>query len=154
MQANNKGANMSSKQKITPELEKEFNRLMQKSPDGLLRPEAVVNAAESLTSPLHNFFTWDTEIAAEKWLLHEASMLIRSYTIFVEELKVEVRAFTSLEVDRENGGGYRWTTEVVRRPDLRSQLIDTALNELNRIRQKYSHLKELADIWDSIDSKN
>jgi hypothetical protein len=139
---------------LDPAIESEFKRLMAKDPNGLLKPEEVVEEARSASNVFHDYFTWDDSSAAEKWRLNEARVLIRSCVIYSEELKVQVRALTSLEVDRGNEGGYRWTMDVLQRPDLRQQLMQTALDELNRVRTKYAHLEGLAEIWDAIDKQN
>lgn len=138
--------------KLNPVVENEFNRLMAKA-KGLLKPEMVVEEAKSPTNPLHKYFTWDDNTAAAKWRIQEARTLISSYTVYATELDTTVRALTSLEIDRETGGGYRWTMEVVKRPDMRSQLVETALHELQSVKQKYAHLTELTEVWDAIDEQ-
>lgn len=137
--------------KLPYKIEKEFTALMQKSRTGRLLPADVVEVAEDENHPLHNHFTWDNGVAAHKWRLQEAQTLIRSFTIYNQELNVKVRTFSSLESDRDMGGGYRWTMDVVERPNLRSQLLLTALHELEAVRRKYSYMQELADVWDTVD---
>lgn len=140
--------------KLKPEIEDEFKSLMSQSPNGLLMPGDVVESAKDTDSPLHNYFTWDDSEAAKKWRIEEAKTLIRSYSVYNEELNINIRALTSLDIDRSDTGGYRWTMEIVERPDLRQQLIDTALKELNAVRDKYSHIQELASVWEVIDSQD
>lgn len=142
------------KKSLTPGVEEEFKSLMGKRSDGLLKARDVVELAKNEASPLHEYFTWDDTEAARKWRLEEAKLLIRSYTVYNEELKIDVRALTSLDTDRNDGGGFRWTMEVIERPDLRQQLIETALRELNSVRDKYGHIKELVQIWEAIESQN
>jgi hypothetical protein len=93
--------------------------------DGLLHPDAVVEAARNPASPLHDFFTWDDTEAAEKYRQDEARQLIRSIKIEVDTgVPVEVRAFVSLSADRQNGAGYRQFTEVMDSEFLRAQLMN------------------------------
>jgi len=54
---------------------------------GVLLPEDVVAAARSPKSPLHNWFTWDDDDAAQKWRLVQARELIRSIKIEVQTNK-------------------------------------------------------------------
>lgn len=130
-----------------------FESLMHNDPDGLLKPEALVKAAESTVHPLHDRFEWDDTVAAEKYRIQQARDLIQTFRIEIPQLKVKVRALTSLDVDRANGGGYRWTMEVLERPDLREEMVHTALRELNAIQLKYSHLQELNSVWAAIKEK-
>lgn len=131
----------------------EFERLMKEDPQGLLRPEKLVDAAESVNHPLHSRFVWDDTEAARLYRIEQARQVIRSFTVDIPETKVRVRALTSLDVDRITGG-YRWTLEVVERPDLRGEMLRTALKELKVVEDKYKHLEELNDVWQSIESKS
>lgn len=133
------------------EIQREFERLMKQDPRGLLRPEAVVKAAESSTHPLHSRFEWNDDRAAELYRLEQARFIIRSFEVEIPELKVRVRALTSLDIDRASGG-YRWTLECAERPDLREEMIRTALKELSHVQDKYKYLRELSDIWETIES--
>lgn len=134
-------------------IQSEFEKLMKEDPQGLLRPDALVQAAESPDHPLHSRFVWDDSEAARLYRIQQAREIIRSFTIRVPETKVRVRALTSLDIDRVTGG-YRWTLEVVERPDLREEMIRTALHELKNIENKYRHLEELSSIWQSIEDKS
>lgn len=136
-----------------PSIQAEFERLMRADPNGLLRPEALVVAAESPAHPLHDKFEWDDTEAARLYRIEQARTVIRSFRVHIPDLNVEVQALSSLEMDRQNSGGYRWTLEVLDRPDLRDELLRTALRELNAIKLKYQHIKELKDVWEKIDSK-
>lgn len=138
--------------KVTPAIQVEFKRLMDKDSNGLLRPEAIVEAAEDPNHILHTCFEWDDGKAADMYRRQQATELIRSYKVEMPELKIEVRALTSLDLDRVNGGGFRWTLQVLERPDLRQELVRTAFLELTAIQNKYKHLVELTDIWDAIDA--
>jgi len=136
---------------VTEDVEKKFNQLMKRSPSGRLNAEDVVEAARDPNSPLHQYFTWSDSEAAERWRMQEAQNLIRSFSIYNEELKIRVRALTSLEDDREEGGGYRWTIDVLQRPDLREQYLISALKDLEAVRKRYAHVQELVALWQAID---
>jgi hypothetical protein len=129
----------------------ELRRISQEN-DGVLKPEAVVEAARPKGSPLHSQFDWNNSEAAEKWRIHQARNLIR---VTVEWLNVpgksepvEIRPFVSLTTDRKNeGGGYRETLVVLRNKESRDQLLADALAELQAIEQKYAALQELAEVF-------
>ena len=142
---------MAKARKMTPEIQKEFSRLMKVDPDHALKPKAIVSAAESPTNPLHKYFQWDNAQAAEQYRLEQARDLIQSFTVYSEEIDSEVRVLTNLDIDRESGAGYRWTTEVLERPDLREQYKLTALNALMRVEDRFRHVEDLVDVWQAID---
>ena len=123
---------------------------------GFLTPEAVVNSARDENSPLHPFFDWDDTEAARKWRIVQARRLIRlSVTIIKPEVE-PVRAFVSLPRDR-GVNGYRSTVQVLSDEDLREQLLECALRELQAFRRKYamlSALKELFEVADRILGEN
>ena len=52
---------------------------------GLLRPQAVVDAARPVSSPLHGAFCWNNTEAAQKYRLLQAQQLIRSFRVTVED---------------------------------------------------------------------
>lgn len=59
---------------------------------GRLTPDAVVEAARDPTSPLHDHFTWDDTLAAQKCRLDEARTLIRSIRVVVRTSPLLVQA--------------------------------------------------------------
>lgn len=140
-----------SQKLITPAVEAELQKLMDEDPSGLLRPEAMVKVAKNPNNVLHDEFTWEDDKAAEQWRIQEARQLIQTWVMREPHTKETVRVLTSLDNDRTNGGGFRWTTEVIERPDLREQLVQTALRELTVTETRYKHLNELATVWESID---
>jgi len=121
---------------------------------GLLRPAEVVRAARDPRSPLHPHFEWDDSAAAQKYRLWQARQLIR---VVVEPIelprsgKSPVRVWVSLAEDRKaDGGGYRTTEAILSRSELRQQLLEDALKELEVFERKYAHLQELAEVHRAI----
>ena len=135
---------------LTPQIKSILENITKKN-GGLLPTSAVVKAAEDEKSPLHKYFTWSDEDAAQLWREQEARIVIKSFIVKNEDLEIPVRAFTSLEADRRDGLGYRWTTEVMAKPNLREQLIEGALHELRRTQKRYDSLEELQRVWDAVD---
>lgn len=119
--------------------------------DGILYPEDVVRAAKSTKSPLHNHFDWNDGVAAEKWRLEQARRLIRVYvTVIDADGPKEIRGYVSLSPDRMGKGGYRTMVDVLKNIRMRGQLLDDAIDDLQRLRTKYRALKELADVFAAI----
>ena len=58
----------------------ELERIWSKN-NNELKPPDVVNAARPKNAPLHSCFEWDNKVAAEKYRLVEARILIRSVRI-------------------------------------------------------------------------
>lgn len=133
---------------VSPRIvEAEFRNLMAKDPEGILRAEAIVKVAENPLHAFHEWFTWDDDEAARRWRLEQARFRIKSFKIFIEPLNITVRGLTSLESDRTNGGGFRWMTDVMARPDLRKEMLEIALRDLQSAESKFGHLEELAKVW-------
>ena len=71
--------------------------------DGMLKPEAVVNAARDEKSPLHPCFTWDDGKAAEKQRMHEARLLIKCVRIECPETQRSEPVYLSVRTDTAKG---------------------------------------------------
>lgn len=85
-----------------------------------------------------------------------ARRLLRRVTVVMEDVPnyrgpVRVRAWESLQQDRDNGGGYRPVGQVMASEQLRDALVRTALGELQALRNRHRHLRELADVWAAVD---
>jgi hypothetical protein len=117
---------------------------------GHLTPEAVVNEARSEDSPLHTFFEWDDDIAAEKYRLVQARTLIR---IVREEIGEEddgepkyVRAYVSARHVGREETGYLATREVLQSPVSEAILLRSLKREITGLQKKYGHLQEFGAI--------
>lgn len=124
---------------------------------GLLRPQAVVDEARDEKSPLHSAFEWNDGVAAERYRLDQAQRLIRSFRVVCEDngKKTEVPMFIGLSTDRLGDKGnnpYRLSEDVARSQDLLAVAERDALEQLRGLRERYSNLKRLGDIWTAIDS--
>ena len=91
---------------------------------GVLKVEDVLNIARDSDSILHKHFEWDDTEAAELYRRQQARALIQRCKISLVTTKpVEIRAFVSLATDRENGGGYRLTSDVMSDEQLKAELL-------------------------------
>ena len=91
---------------------------------GVLKVENVLNEARDESSPLHKHFEWDNSEAAEQYRRQQARALIQKCKItLIDSQPIEIRAFVSLPADRENGGGYRLTSEVMGDERMKTELI-------------------------------
>src|SRR3990167_8888663 len=106
---------------------RELEKISELDPNGVLRPESLVEVARDPAHPFHNRFTWTDSEAAAKFRIIEARLLITQLRVVLSPLKITVRALTSLDVDRTSGGGYRWMDDVMADSRLRANLLATAL---------------------------
>ncbi len=91
-----------------------------------LKPEFLVEEAQSKHSKLHDLFDWDDGIAAEKWRVQQARNIINHIVevIIVDEEPQEVRSFFS--VDNSEGKKYVSLKDIAKNSQYRAQLIDRA----------------------------
>lgn len=130
-------------------VKEELERIRIKS-GGVLNPVDVVKAARSPRSPLHSQFEWDDSVASEKYRLIQAGRLIRVHVDIIDASVPPVRAYVSLQEDRHSAGGYRPMVDVMNDAERREALVSQALAELNRWRQRYEAIHELAAIHAAI----
>lgn len=131
-------------------------RAIAKRDGGLLRPQAVVDEARPEESPLHRCFEWNDQIAGEKYRLVQAQQLIRSFKVVHEHdgKRVETPLFIGLSIDRTGSSGenpYRLASDVSKVPDLLAIAEHDALEQLQGVKERYSHLKKFNSIWSAID---
>lgn len=132
---------------VKQEALRELERIRNEDPDGVLHPEEVVNAARSTRSPLHDYFTWDNDEAAERYRLIQAKKLIRVAVTTIPRTNEKVRAYVSLPRDRnrkkDGEGGYRLLEDVLASDALRVELMEDAARELRSFRRKFHRLMEI-----------
>jgi hypothetical protein len=110
---------------------------------GGLNPRTVVDAATPENSPLHNYFTWDNEVAGEKCRLQEARQLIATVKVQYEEHE-EVRFFVSISKQRQEENPVYVTIDELRSDvDLERQYQQDLLNDINRAQAKYRQYRAL-----------
>lgn len=114
--------------------------------NGTLTPSAVVDASRRKNAPLHDFFEWDDEIAAEKYRETQASYLIRSIEIISHGTPTPVRAFVSVTREELPKQSYMSVERALSIEDTRESVLETALAELRAFERKYAGLKELANV--------
>jgi hypothetical protein len=129
---------------------------------GVISPRSVIEVAKSEDHPLHDYFLWDDTAAANRYRLNQAALLIRRIKIDIikparepKNIKIETtREFPSLSKLRgkENAGSYVALEKVMTNDGMKSDLIETAKQELIAIKKKYQTLVEFTKVWQAIDS--
>ena len=123
-------------QKIGEELEK-----IAAGNGGMLKPEAVVEAAKSKKNALHVHFEWDNERAANAFRIQQARHLIRS--ISVEDVETEEEAPAFISVTDKGGRAYRSLQNIQESPRLQKLVLESAKRDLQNFRIRYRRFAEL-----------
>lgn len=112
-------------------------------------PQQIVETARDASLELHRCFTWDNQVAADKWRLQEARLLVCHLVIQNEDPEStlpEVRYFY-----KNDAGGYKQSAMIFRRMDEYQMLLEKARTELHAFKTKYNCLQELDEILALID---
>lgn len=118
---------------------------------GDLRPEAVVEAARTKRSPLHEFFEWDDSAAAHEYRLTQARHLIRSIEVITVDDGDRVNAFHNVVVKNDDNDEVRSRAYVTLQramtdDDLRQQVVDSLYAQAQSfVRQAKAFNRHAAD---------
>lgn len=141
-----------------PQIVGEAIEQIRKTEGGSFKLAAVVDAARSKESILHEEFEWDNKKAAECFRLNQAGNLVRGIRAVVEvpdrKEPVYVRAFVTTEpVKRGDHVGANYTSLKVALSDdeMRSSLISKAVDRLNEASSVLHNLECVANIGRSND---
>jgi len=126
---------------------------------GVLNPHDVVDAARHEDNPLHRYFEWDDNAAAEAYRLAQAAGLIRRVKLTIlrsdantRTVKVSTtRGFQSRPSMRHAEGGYEPVDHIYADPDKRRELLARILRDLVAYRERYAELSELQSVWMAVD---
>lgn len=117
--------------------------------DGILTPEAVVEAAQPKTSPLHPHFEWDNKKAAHQYRLDQARELIRLRSVDLERPDggtTRVNAWVNLDPGPDGKRGYMPIVDALADPVRRELVLNRARQDLNSWVNRYRHLEEAATL--------
>lgn len=117
-----------------------------------LTPQDVLDDARNPNSPLHQFFEWDDNAAAEQHRLEQARGLIRSVVaIYVREDKPAVRTRAFVHVPDPGAPHYRTADHAMSQERTRKMVLQRALRELQAWRKRYRDLQEFAAVFAAAD---
>lgn len=135
--------------------ERQILTQMARRNNGVLKVDDVLQEAKDVNSILHRHFEWDDSEAAEQYRRQQARALIQKCRIqLVETEPVQIRAFVSLPTDREHGGGYRLTTEVMGDQYLKDEMLRDIQMTIQRWTKKLHLLDgDLADLLLQVEEK-
>lgn len=113
-------------------------------------PEQLVEMARNPNTESHRCFTWDNDIAAEKWRKQEARNVFCN--LVIQQMETQKEDAVPIRVFHKNdNGGYKRAEFVFKVQDEYEKLLQCALAELRAFKRKYSTLSELEEILALID---
>lgn len=113
-----------------------------------ITPQNVVDLARDEKSVIHNDFEWDDKIAGEKYRLHQAGDMIRSFVF--EPKKADESPTRVLQITTEKSV-YQPVKFFLKNEDEYQSLLKRAKAELESFRRRYSTLTELESVFNAID---
>jgi hypothetical protein len=123
--------------------------------DGALAPEAVLRDAEREESPLHPCFEWDDTEAARRYRLEQARYLIRAIEVEYETRGPDQATVVAVQYvtlgGRNQTEPYQDIRTVMGDAAKRARYVAAVLRDLQAIREKHRHLRELAEVYAAID---
>jgi hypothetical protein len=97
---------------------------------GVLKPQQLIDDAQSFNSPFHNLFEWDNTKAAKKYRLGQARDIINHIVVVmeVENKEMDARAFFSVRTGKDNNE-FQYVTlkESLTEPNYRLQVINETI---------------------------
>lgn len=120
--------------------------------DGTVTPKALVDEARAENSPIHSMFTWNNEIAAERYRQQEARNVINCLSVKIiksEDTPKIYKAFVNVS-EHKNEGTYINVTDAFDDDRTRAIVLNRALKELESFANKYQSLEELQEVFTAI----
>ena len=114
-----------------------------------VKPRQIVDYAKNPETELHKCFTWDNDVAAEKWRLYEARQVVCNLVIVEtnsDDEDIQIRAFHKVDNDE----GYKSFRIILKNKDEYEKLLERCLSDLRALKNKYQNLSEYQEIWDLI----
>lgn len=135
-----------------PQIKRLLNDIEQRY--GIIKPQAVVDAARSPDSPIHQYFTWDDREAADQHRLWQARKLIACVTVTYKGGGPVNRGYVNLKIQTATGPerGYVGIVRALSDEDMRAQFLERARLEAREWRRRYQDLNELASVFAAIDN--
>lgn len=110
-----------------------------------IKASELVELARPKRSPIHDLFTWDDSAAAEKWRVHEARVLIRTYSIEVTKTSPEdALIHVPVEKGHRGEGYYTKASALVKSVSAFDRALGEAESKLSSAQNAVNTLRELA----------
>lgn len=111
-------------------------------------PEEVLSKAKDKDSELHKCFEWDDSVAAEKFRLQQARLIICNLVVVTPNKEEEPVRVYQISSERNT---YQPTRFFLQQPDEYQKLLQRAKEELKALQKRYKMLSELELVFSAID---
>lgn len=112
-----------------------------KAEEGSLTPQAIVDAAQPETSPIHPAFEWDDGKAANHYRVWQARYLVKSVEVITTERKQALPVFVHVPVAGEPGS-YQPTMDVLQDADMLQRALGELRSKLKSAERSVNALME------------
>jgi hypothetical protein len=131
------------------------NRILELSSSGK-HPTAwdVLEDGRRIDAPHHNIFEWEDSVAAEQYRLGQAGHILRSIVIVrtdSPEAKKPIRAFVHVIPPEQKDPAYVNIVDAMKNEDMRRQVLEKAMGELEIWRDTYEGYLEFQPVVDAIE---
>lgn len=121
-----------------------------------VKPQQMVDFAKNdPNSELYKCFTWDNDIAADKYRLFEARQIACNLIVKYEKTdngdSIQQSTRILHRASTDINAGYKPLPVIVKNEDLYQGLLLECKSKLKEFKNKYQNLTELQKIWDLID---
>lgn len=122
---------------------------------GELTSARLLDVSRPEDAPTHNLFEWNDSVAAERYRLQQATVAINSVEVQIvnEETATAIpqAAFVNVISKAPARSGVFTPIDIALSDEnMRSTLLQNALNELRSFRRKYSQLSELSNVFSEL----
>lgn len=121
--------------------------------DNLTNKEVLEYAEKHRDSELAKCFDWDDAVAGKKWRLKQATLVLCSISIVIDDTKEppeKTRVYVSTRKSDEEKRTFKKLVDVLEDDEEYKQLLGKAKNELENCEEKYRKLIKLQDLKDII----
>lgn len=116
--------------------------------NGAITPALVIEKAKDSETYLHNYFEWNDKLAAHKFRLHQARLIIRCITVDINDSTTSFFHHVSLSKDSPNV--YLDLIQCLDSKPLWEQVLHNALSEIQSWTERYKSYQELAPIREAV----
>lgn len=106
-------------------------------------PKQIVEYARDENSELHKCFEWNNDVAAEKWRIQQARLLVCNI-VYSEPATQEPTKIRVMQATDSNS--YKPVTFIMKNKTEYEALLERALTELKAFKERYKNLAELEEI--------
>lgn len=109
--------------------------------------EEVLSIAKDKSSPLHNYFEWSDDEAANRYRLWQARVLIQRVRVHIVDDEPDRPIVTRAIVHSRQQDSYISLDKALSNQNTRDELLDRALREHEQWERRYEHLTELEALF-------